>query len=155
MKLVCKYSRTFWDCNTFFSKEFPIYLWKFWENQFRSEVKAISGLTLLKFPSRASTWCGRYTPVTKSVFLRLLIWNARWFRSNNEPGGIENATHNTFLSQLDVPNVLWVAFSIASDSLLLVNHQFWIPNCCYTWLASFLSIHRFAFVWQFFYCRNY
>jgi hypothetical protein len=48
-------------------------------------------------------------------------------------GGIENATHNTFGTQklhtdavniqIYLPNVLWVAFSNPSGSLLLVNHR--------------------------------
>jgi hypothetical protein len=51
--------------------------------------------------------------------------------SNNEPDGAKNATHNTFgvklnmdaiNIQLDVPDVLWVACSIPSGSLLLMNH---------------------------------
>jgi hypothetical protein len=51
--------------------------------------------------------------------------------SNNEPDGIEHATHNTFGTSSWIfiasifsftPNVLWVAFSIPSGTLLLVNH---------------------------------
>jgi hypothetical protein len=55
----------------------------------------------------------------------------RWFTRNNEPDGIENATRNSSGEKpghlpLRCPafccNVLWVAFSIASGSLFLVNH---------------------------------
>jgi hypothetical protein len=53
-----------------------------------------------------------------------------YFTSDNDPGGIENATHNTSggkAEYLSPPcpglrfNVLWVAFSIPPDSLSLMN----------------------------------
>jgi hypothetical protein len=54
-----------------------------------------------------------------------------WFTRNNEPDGIENATRNSSGEKpghlpLRCPafccNVLWVAFSVPSGSLFLVNH---------------------------------
>jgi hypothetical protein len=55
----------------------------------------------------------------------------RYFTSDNEPGGIENATHNTLERKPGhggdkypafPPDVLWVAFSIAPGSLSLVKY---------------------------------
>jgi hypothetical protein len=55
-----------------------------------------------------------------SYFLRY----TGYFTSDNDPDGIENATHNTFANQswtwVYNANVLWVAFSIPSGSLSLV-----------------------------------
>jgi hypothetical protein len=58
-------------------------------------------------------------------------WYTGYFTTDNEPGGIENATHNTSggrAGYLWAPcpglrsNVLWVAFSIPPGSLPLVKY---------------------------------
>jgi hypothetical protein len=57
----------------------------------------------------------------------------RIFTSDNEPYGIESATHNTFICkvnldivrvhiQIKFANVLWVAFSVPSAALSLVKY---------------------------------
>jgi hypothetical protein len=55
------------------------------------------------------------------------------FTSDNEPDGIENATHNTLANpekiQLCFANVLWVAFSIPSGSFSLVKYS--VYDLCY------------------------
>jgi hypothetical protein len=57
--------------------------------------------------------------------------NTRYFTSNKEAGGIENATHNTLERKPGhggdkdpafPPDVLWVAFSIPPGSLSLVKY---------------------------------
>jgi hypothetical protein len=61
----------------------------------------------------------------------------RYFASDNEPDGIENATHNTFAKldmdadkiQVCFANVLWVAFSIAPGSLSLVKYPVFSDAC--------------------------
>jgi hypothetical protein len=65
------------------------------------------------------------------VVLRVQKKYTGYFTSDNEPEGIENATHNT-LERIPgpggdkypafPPDVLWVAFSIPPDSLSLVKY---------------------------------
>jgi hypothetical protein len=56
----------------------------------------------------------------------LFVINTGYFTSDNELGGIENATHNTlenkpgYGGENNPPGVLWVAFSIPPGSLSLL-----------------------------------
>jgi hypothetical protein len=61
----------------------------------------------------------------------LVFNNTGYFMSDNEPGGIENATHNTLerkpghggdKNPTFPPDVLWAAFSIPPTSLSLVKY---------------------------------
>jgi hypothetical protein len=55
------------------------------------------------------------------MFVKLSVRYTGYFKSDNEPGGIENATHNTSggkVRYLSPPN----AFSIPQGSLSLVKY---------------------------------
>jgi hypothetical protein len=68
-----------------------------------------------------------WTP--QKVTIEPIILHTGYFTSDNEPGGMENATHNTGKAGYLSPpcpglrsNVLWVAFSIPPGSLSFVKY---------------------------------
>jgi hypothetical protein len=100
-----------------------------------ARLRTVKEMSTLSYPHSCHTTILSHSIDTLHGKSIIALQSIGYFTSDNEPGAIENATHNTSggkAGYLSPPcpglrsNVLWVAFSIPPGSLSLVKYPVYL-----------------------------